>query len=90
MQVTISTSPMPSTIVAASAYVATSYPLSGAYTDAVNVYLVDKTRNTVTLVPSATLELCSKPHVESFGVAVSDLLKAIAISQKPELARELI
>jgi hypothetical protein len=81
---------MPSTITATSIYVATNYPYSGAYTDSMNVYLVDKTRSTVTLVPCGTLELCSKPTVESFGVAVADLLKAIAISQKPELAKELL
>jgi hypothetical protein len=90
MQVTITTQELPSTVSLAQMYIASSYPCSGVYTDAINVYFVSKVSGTVNYVPKVVLIEVSNPTVGSFGVAVSDLLKAIAISQNPELAKELL
>ena len=99
MLVTFKVLPYPVDILPSDAYIALKYPKSGAYLDTSGamVYLVDKLTNLVTMLSKSMLSVLNS--VESSELIIgtaqqsftaNDFLKAIAISQKPELAKELL
>lgn len=86
------------TLALTNAFIYSSYPTSGIYGDNANVYLVDIPRSVVNFIPRPTFDTLFDPYtlenisgqLVSTSISESTLLKAIAISQKPELAKELV
>lgn len=90
----------PVSLPGSSEYLATSYPGPGFYFNTTTqnwilVYLVGASTCSISLglgyvAPFPSTEFVESPPPEPTGICAADLLKAIAISQNPLLAKELL
>ena len=92
MQITITILEMPTTIPTGNEFLASEYPSSGVYQSPTNVYFVDKGTTIVEWCSRSLIMLasCIEVPASQTGCSINDLLKAIAISQKPELVKDLL